>query len=229
MNKKMMLLICSLVGLLFISCDWNYSKSPEVPNYNTPEGREPIYSEFSYNFIVTDENDDIYYKDSTGNTYNLKGIYPSCIVMTEVPPSINISNIKIKKVQLFIYNPVQWENGIEIKPEFDDEYTLIDCGSKCNDENIDGTQFFTYNGITDNLGLHFYLGEPVYTTYRGFLFDLNLDKVRETFIYNSDETSRLYIEFTGKINNTEIRSGHPNKNASCSPCFNYDYFNALLN
>ena len=42
MNKRIMFLIFSVVGLMLISCDWNYSKSPEVPHYDKPEKRKDL-------------------------------------------------------------------------------------------------------------------------------------------------------------------------------------------
>lgn len=59
MNKKIMFLIFSVVGLLFLSCDWNYSKSPEVPHYEYPtiDDNEPKYEVdgFTMYFELVDE------------------------------------------------------------------------------------------------------------------------------------------------------------------------------
>ena len=198
-----MFLIFSVVGLMLISCDWNYSKSPEVPHYDKPEKRKDLNLEKTKDFyIITDNNGNKYFYDhGRDEIYSLKNeIAPSGkklnrddynIIFQEEP----FTN-KISKLQALMFNYDQWRDEQEIKPYWVKEFEVR--GGNLGNHYLD---YFTYEGLKDlNIIYKSEQNDILYATVSCCLFDVDIDKVKnwfENLDVDNDEYSSSTLISTG--------------------------------
>ncbi len=203
MNKRIMFLIFCVVGLMFISCDWNYSKSPEVQHYDIPEKRQNLDLDAIKDlYIITDNNGNKYFYDKVEEEiYSLKNeITPSgkklnrddYNIIFEDEPFTN----KISKLQALMFNYDQWRDEQEIKPYWVKEFEVR--GGDLGNHYLD---YFTYEGLKDlNIIYRSKHDGLLYATVSCCLFDVDIDKVKnwfENLDVDNDEYSSSTLISTG--------------------------------
>lgn len=210
MKKRTGFLIFSLaVCSLFLSCDWNYSKSPEVPHYTIPEKRTFIDLDKTFGFyIITDNSGKKYYYDELNKEIRClkKEMSPSGKALDEKDYEIMAEDFtfpdKIVSMKAILFNIDQWYREQELKPYWIKRFEF----NKLDDE-----KYFKYEGIQDlNVlyepaeSMNTVFRQILYATVNGCVFDMDIQELNK------------WYETKGK-ENTEIKRAYGNAEISDSP------------
>lgn len=205
MKKRTGFLIFSLAACsLFLSCDWNYSKSPEVPHYTIPEKRTSIFLDETYPiYIITDNSGKKYYYDELDKKEILclkKEMSPSGKVLDEKDYEIMAEDFtfpdKIVSMKAVFFNIDQWDRDGELKPYWIKRFEF----NKLDDE-----KYFKYEGIQDLNVLYEARNRNIlYATVNGCVFDMDIQELNK------------WYETEGK-ENTEKKKAYGSAEISDSP------------
>lgn len=205
MKKRTGFLIFSLAACsLFLSCDWNYSKSPEVPHYTIPEKRTSIFLDETYPiYIITDNSGKKYYYDELDQKKILwlkKEMSPSGKVLDEKDYEIMAEDFtfpdKIVSMKVIFFNIDQWDRDGELKPYWIKRFEF----NKLDDE-----KYFKYEGIQDLNVLYEARNRNIlYATVNGCVFDMDIQELNK------------WYETEGK-ENTEKKKAYGSAEISDSP------------
>ena len=222
MKKRTGFLILSLAACsLFLSCDWNYSKSPEVPHYNIPEKRTSIYLDETYPiYIITDNSGKKYYYFELNKKILClkKEMSPSGKVLDEKDYEIMAEDFtfpdKIVSMKAVLFNIDQWRDEQELKPYWIKRFEF----NKLDDE-----KYFKYEGIQDlNVLYESTKHDILYATVNGCVFDMDIQELNK------------WYETKGK-ENTEIKKAYGSAEISDSPygkpelLFNHSFIYFIIN
>ena len=211
MKKRTGFLIFSLAACsLFLSCDWNYSKSPEVPHYTIPEKRTSIFLNETYPiYIITDNSGKKYYYDELDKKEILclkKEMSPSGKVLDEKDYEIMAEDFtfpdKIVSMKAVLFNIDQWRDEQELKP-----YWIKRFESRFDD--LDDDKYFKYEGIQD-LNVLYEAGHDgiLYATVNGCVFDMDIQELNKWYETKGKENTEIQW-FYGEAEISDSPYGKP--------------------